>query len=258
MFFRGESFKDFLRFYPVVSAIIALQVVVWAIMYFNLPYGREIYYYGIGQNLAIQQGDYWRILTPIFMHDVNGITHILFNSFALVLFGPALETMLGKFKFIFLYLGSGIFANLFTYLIDTDSTILHLGASGAIYALLGFIVYLIFFVPGMLDPVSRQIALTYTFIGIIMTFIQPGVSIPGHVFGLVGGFAFGPILANNLNVYRPQYTRRRKQSTEGVNFDPNRWNKRRRRLRINPNLSAILWWVIIILAALGFIATLIF
>lgn len=253
MFFRTESLKDFFRYYPVVSGIIIIQVVIWLLMYFETSLGFTILNEGIGMNALVGQGEYWRLVTPIFLHDWQGITHILFNSFALALFGPALEQMLGKVKFVILYLGAGIFANVFDYLIAMDSTTLSLGASGAIYGMLGLIVYMIFFTPGLIDPASRQLVLTYVMIGLVMTFIQANVSIPGHVFGLIGGFSFGPLLVNNVNPYRRPRPRPRRTHHSGVNFDPNRWQKRRR-FKMNGNVSAILWWVLLILAVIGFIA----
>lgn len=251
MFFRTESFRDFIRFYPVVTFIVALQILIWLPTYLGTNFGMQMLEFGIGSNILVNQGQYWRLVTPIFLHEWNGIFHILFNSFALVLFGPALEQMLGKFKFIILYLGAGIFANVFTYLINTTSLTFHLGASGSIYGLLGLIAYMIFFTAGLIDPGSRQLVLTYLMIGLVMTFIQPNVSIPGHIFGLLGGFSFGPLLVNNVNPYRPRYSSRQRKHSSGVNFDPNRWQKRRNRFRINPNVKAIIGWIILALFIIG-------
>src|SRR5690625_2698943 len=135
MFFRNESFKDFIRFYPVVTTIVAINLILWLLIYFPNPLSDIIYWGGIGSNTAIAYGQYWRLVTPIFLHSPQGISHILFNSFSLVLFGPALEQMIGKFKFGFVYLFTGIVGNVFTYLVGVSE--LHLGASGAVYGLLG-------------------------------------------------------------------------------------------------------------------------
>src|SRR5690625_7985599 len=94
------------------------------------------------------------------MHSPQDISHILFYSFSLVLFGPALEQMLGKFKFILVYLFTGIVGNVFTYIIGAND--LHLGASGALYGLLGLFVYMSFFRNDLIDPVSKQIVTVIT------------------------------------------------------------------------------------------------
>lgn len=249
MFFRNESFKDFIRFYPVVSAIIGLNVILWLLMYFQTSLGDLIYVWGVGWNVAVTAGEYWRLVTPIFLHAPNGLTHILFNSFSLILFGPALEQMLGKFKFIFVYLFTGIAGNVFTYLIDMESLTFHLGASGALYGLLGLLLYMSFFRNHLIDPASKQIVVVISAIGIFMTFIQPGINIAAHLFGIIAGFALGPVILNQVQPFSPWRNQRRVVRKEGLSYNPNRWDKKR--FRINRNVSSIIWWIIFILAILG-------
>lgn len=140
MFIRTErSVKDFMQFYPIVSTIVIINIAFWIITSFIPILGDIILHVGIGHNLSVYHGEYWRIVTPIFLH--GGLGHVIFNSFALVLFGPALEQMLGKIKFIIMYLLTGIAGNLGTYFIDPVSMTPHLGASGAIYGLFGISIY---------------------------------------------------------------------------------------------------------------------
>lgn len=251
MFFRNESFQDFLRFYPIVSAIVAINVILWLLMFFPNPVGQLIYTWGVGWNMGIDLGEYWRLITPIFLHAPNDVSHILFNSFSLVLFGPALEQMIGKFRFILVFLMTGIVGNVFTYLVGTDY--LHLGASGALYGLLGLLLYMSFFRNDLIDPASKQIVTIITLIGVLMTFIQPGINISAHIFGLIAGFALGPIILINAVPYSPwRNQRRRVVRKDGLSYDPNRWDKKR--FHLNGNVSAIIWWIILILAVLGILS----
>ncbi|WP_342706539.1 rhomboid family intramembrane serine protease [Pelagirhabdus alkalitolerans] len=236
-----------------MSSIIAIQVIVWLLMFLQTSIGITAYNLGIGSNFAISQGEYWRFVTPIFLHDWQGIGHLLFNSFALILFGPALEHMLGKLKFIMVYLGSGIAGNIFTYLVDTELTQFHLGASGAIYGLLGLLIYMVYFTPKWVDPASRQIIFVFVVIGLIMTFLRPGINEAAHLFGFIGGFAFGPLVTMNMTPYYIRRSVRKPRKTAGgVQFDPNRWNKKR--FRVSRNTSSIIWWIILILAVLGILS----
>lgn len=206
MFLRTErSLKEFYTFYPVIFIIVIINVLLWLIIdLLRLKIGISIYNFGVGHNLSIHlYGDYWRLVTPIFLH--AGLGHLVFNSFALVIFGPALEQMLGKVKFIIAFLFMGIAGNFGTYLIDPTSPVPHLGASGAIYGLFGIYMFMVLFRKDLIDPMNAQIVKTIFFIGLIMTFITPNINIAAHLFGFIGGFALGPIVLTNAS---PFYIRR--------------------------------------------------
>src|SRR5690625_4841464 len=193
MFIRRErSLKEFISFYPIVSILIGINLLLWFMTDFlQLPIGYTIYNWGIGHNLSVYHGEYWRLVTPIFLH--GGLGHVVFNSFALVLFAPALEQMLGKMKFIFAYFFTGIAGNVGTYIIDPVSNTPHLGASGAIYGLFGIYMFMILFRKDLIDPANAQIVKVIFFIGLILTFVQSNINIAAHIFGFLGGFALGPL-----------------------------------------------------------------
>jgi rhomboid protease GluP len=192
MFVRTEDFRSFLRYYPVVSFIIFFQMIIFIWTAFSfLPFSSFLLSKGIGSNLWIAYGEYWRLVTPIFFH--GGFGHVFFNSFSLVLFGPALEQILGKTKFVIAYLGAGIIANVAIYLLEGPGYT-HLGASGAIFGLFGIYVYMVYLRKDLIDSTNSQIVLTILVIGLIMTFVSPNVSVLGHIFGLIGGLILAPPL----------------------------------------------------------------
>ncbi|QED46367.1 rhomboid family intramembrane serine protease [Cytobacillus dafuensis] len=188
MFTRTESFKEFLRFYPIVSIIITIHIVLYFISV--LPFFPNLWLYEnfAGVNLYIVEGQYWRLITPIFMH--SDFPHMLFNSFSLVLFGPALEQMIGKWKFIFVYLISGIAANVATLVLE-PLTYIHVGSSGAIFGLFGFYAAATKIRKDLISKGNSQIILTIMVIGLIMTFLQPNINVTAHLFGLLTGFLLG-------------------------------------------------------------------
>lgn len=247
MFIRNERFNDFIRFYPVVTIIVAIQLLLWLFGILSPSFGNLIQQYGAGVNLLIDRGEYWRLLTPIFLHSPYGVMHVLFNSFSLVLFGPALEQMLGKFRFIFTYFLSGIIGNFFTYLFDPSAFFIHVGASGAIYGLFGVYLYMVFFRKRLIDPASSQIVTTIFIIGIIMTFLRPGINIFAHIFGFIGGLALAPIMLRKANPFSPWRNKRRERE-DGMKFDPNRWNKRQFSWK---NVLWIIFGVLVVLGAIG-------
>ncbi|KAB2328577.1 rhomboid family intramembrane serine protease [Cytobacillus depressus] len=194
MFIRTESFKEFLRFYPIVSIIIFIHLVLYVIS--KIPWVPHLWMYEnfAGVNLYIADGEYWRLLTPVFLH--SDFTHMLFNSFSLVLFGPALERILGKGKFIFVYLIAGIAANIATFLIE-PLTYIHVGSSGAIFGLFGYYASIILFRKDLMSKANSQLILTITIIALIMTFLQPNINITAHFFGLLAGFLLGIAFLKN-------------------------------------------------------------
>lgn len=85
---------------------------------------------------VIHGGQYWRLLTVMVLH--AGIVHWAFNSYALYIFGPTLEALLGRVRFLALYIGSGFAAAGASLLLS--HTQLGVGASGAIFGMLGALV----------------------------------------------------------------------------------------------------------------------
>ncbi|WBX80666.1 rhomboid family intramembrane serine protease [Virgibacillus salarius] len=251
MFIRNErSIKEFRQAYPIVTTLVIIHLGLWIIIdLLQLPFGDTLYQFGAGSNYYIHQGEYWRLITPIFLH-VN-LTHALFNSFSLVLFGPALEQMLGRTKFIIAYLAAGFIGNLGTYLFGSlDFSFVHVGASGAIFGLFGIYIFMVTFRKHLIDQTSSQIILTIVIVGLIMTFIRQNINIYGHIFGFIGGFAIAPIVLTGAKMYNHWATvaTRRNHSDDSIQFDPNRWNKK----RFPAKWKNHIWWIIFaILVFLG-------
>ncbi|CAM5216519.1 Rhomboid protease GluP OS=Ureibacillus acetophenoni OX=614649 GN=SAMN05877842_111142 PE=3 SV=1 [Ureibacillus acetophenoni] len=84
MFIRRENFKQFIKFYPVVSFIIAINLIIYIL---TIPSEmRELLFtYGMSVNLLISNGEWWRVVTSTFLH--ADFFHVLFNMFSLFLFG---------------------------------------------------------------------------------------------------------------------------------------------------------------------------
>lgn len=255
MFIRTErSVKEFIQFYPVVSIIVIINLALWLFIdVLQLNFAMDFYKWGIGHNFAVYHGEYWRLFTPIFLH--AGFAHVAFNSFSLVLFAPALEQMLGKIRFIFAYLTTGIVGNLGTYIIDPTSNTFHLGASGAVYGIFGIYIYMVLFRKDLIDQVNSQIIKTIFVIGLLMTFITPNINIPAHIFGFIGGFALSPLLLINVRPFSMARNRPIvRESSQSVQFDPNRWNKKRFLTR--KTKKNIFWAIFGLLVLLGIMSRL--
>ncbi|MFC0560480.1 rhomboid family intramembrane serine protease [Halalkalibacter alkalisediminis] len=246
MFIRNESFYSFRRSYPIITILVAIHLILFIWMNF-LPGGRSILAIGIGNNLAVAYGEYWRLITPIFMH--IGIGHVIFNSFSLVIFGPALERMLGKFKFLLVYLLTGIIANIATFYLG-NPYMQHLGASGAIFGLFGLYVYFVIYRKDLIDSANSQLVITILLIGLVMTFVNSNINVLAHLFGLIAGAALAPLILIGV---KPYYASRVVADDGPPTFDPDRWQKKR---VTNKRIKKGLWIGFAILVAAGILARL--
>lgn len=87
---------------------------------------------GMKENLAILQGEYYRLFTSMFLH--AGLAHLFFNAFALYSFGMDVERFLGTARFIAIYVLAGLAGSVASYVTSPNPS---LGASGAIFGLVG-------------------------------------------------------------------------------------------------------------------------
>ncbi|UOQ91795.1 rhomboid family intramembrane serine protease [Halobacillus shinanisalinarum] len=252
MFVRTESFKEFLKFYPIVSGLVLINLLLWLfISVFQFNFALDLLRAGVGNNYLVSQGEYWRLVTPIFFH--GGFSHALFNSFSLVLFGPALEQMLGKVKFITVYLIAGIAGNMGTYIVAPDAFYQHLGASGAIFGIFGVYLFMVLFRKHLIGSANSQIITIIFVLGLFMTFARPNINVLAHVFGLIGGFALAPPLLKNARPFSVWQNRAKHEniSRSSAGFDPNRWKKRSSKGKGYGKY--IIWGVIIFLVALALV-----
>ncbi|WP_438313278.1 rhomboid family intramembrane serine protease [Sporosarcina sp. FA9] len=186
MFIRRESFSQYIRLYPIVTILLAANIILFILT--MLPFiGDVIYETGMGVNAYIAAGEWWRFFTPMFLH--AGIMHLLFNMFCLFVFGPELEKLAGKTRFLTIYLLSGIFGNVAVYFLK-DLGYAHVGASGAIFGIFGAFGALVYYTKKML-PELRQVILPIIAISVVMTFIQPNINVTAHIVGLIVGFLIG-------------------------------------------------------------------
>jgi membrane associated rhomboid family serine protease len=145
---------------------------------------------------GVAEGEWYRLITAAFLHvplnqGTFGITHILFNMWALWVLGPQLEQVLGRVRYTVLYFLSALGGNVLLFLVDPGQPAL--GASGAIFGL-----FAAFFVVGRRLGVDTRGIAFLILINLMFTFTFSGISWEGHVGGLITGavlaaaFAYAP------------------------------------------------------------------
>jgi membrane associated rhomboid family serine protease len=178
---------------PIVTyAIIAVTAFVFLLQWIpGLGVTNALLYAGVYSDPAYGAFQPWRMLTAVFVHSQGFIFHILLNMYTLWIFGRILETMLGHWRFLALYLVAGFAGSLGVLFLSAPQTAV-VGASGAIFGLLGaFLV-----IQRRMGADTRGL-LVLLGINLVIGFI-PGVNIAwqAHLGGLVGGALIGLILVN--------------------------------------------------------------
>lgn len=145
--------------------------------------------FGAKTNTLVQTGDWWRLITPIFLH--IGVLHILTNGVTLYFVGTILEPLIGHVRFFTIFLLSGITGNLTSFAFGADNTIAA-GASTSLFGLFAAFLALAFIYRE--NNVLRELGKTFAaliIINLLLDFTMSGIDIWGHVGGAVGGFLLG-------------------------------------------------------------------
>jgi membrane associated rhomboid family serine protease len=152
---------------------------------------------------GVSDGAWWQLVTSMFTH--VEVWHIGFNMLALWFLGPMLEVVLGRARFLAVYLASGLLGSAAVMLFSASHG-QTLGASGAIFGIMGAVAVLALKVGGQAQSVLGWIG-----INLVLTFTLSGISWQGHLGGLLGGLLLGAAM-----VYPPKRQRRVVQWTSVV------------------------------------------
>lgn len=195
IFLRYESFRSYLKLYPVTSALLAINLIMFAIL--ELTGGSQNILNLIRWGALIKAPSLdpfgleqpWRYLSAMFLH--IGWEHLLFNCFSLLVFAPPLERLLGHIRYVVFYLLSGIAGSLLSLMLYDDSLRVGLsaGASGAIYGVLGAFLHIVLLQRHKLDEASRKTVITILVIGVLMSIFIQRIDLLAHVGGGFAGFA---------------------------------------------------------------------
>lgn len=174
--------------YPVTSSLLLLTTGVFLSMLllrgFDYESVQTVYDFGgvLGAEIQVDPSQSWRLLAAMFVH--VGLQHFVLNMVTLYFLGRIAEDLFGSKAFLALYLLSGLMGNLFVLVFSPE--VVAAGASTALSGLFATIVSLRFIAR---SPYIRYLSQRYTaliLINILFSFM-PGISLAGHLGGLVGG-----------------------------------------------------------------------
>ena len=176
--------KVFSKKYPVITyALIAINIIMYCLAVIGELTGKfDLYTMLAVQKNHLQNMELYRLITGAFMH--SDIMHLFCNMYSLYILGPELESFIGKKKFAFIYFISLLAGNL---LAAITSTAWCVGASGAIFGLLGGLLYFGYHYRIYLGGALKQQIIPVILINLFISFMIPSISLSAHIGGLVGG-----------------------------------------------------------------------
>ena len=211
MNYQSNNFKTL----SITKILISINVIIFVLMYvpfFNLY---EFIYVNfvssgimdntISSTTIFENGNFYRLLTANFLH--GGPTHLIMNMMGLYILGEPTESMIGKKKFILMYIVSALCTTLLCAFINIwfNPNIFEpvIGASGAVLGiggcLAGMALYRKFFKIHHIFEIDYQPLLVMLGLNIALGLV-PGISFAGHLGGILGGFATGFLYAHIVEV----------------------------------------------------------
>jgi len=190
----NSTFHLYLKSYPITLFIIFVHLFCFTLMWIPFVPHQPLYKRFIGVNLYISEGEIWRLVTPMFIH--VHFAHFFYNTISIAMMGPIIEGLLGKWKFLLLYLISGIAGNAATF-VFLPLTYTHTGSSGAIFGLLGCFLFFALTKRLHIPRQNQTILLLIIGIFVIMTVFESDINITAHAAGLFSGLLYSWIFSRN-------------------------------------------------------------
>ena len=168
---------------PVVTY--ALIIINLFVFLFPMFYGNTEQVYNLFASYGpfVKMGEYYRLLTAAFLH--ANIAHLIFNMYALWIIGMQLESFIGRWRYLVVYLFSAITGSLLSVIVTPDAV--SVGASGAIFGLLGALLYFGYHYRVYLGTVIKSQIIPLIVINLLLGFMVPGIDNAAHIGGLIGG-----------------------------------------------------------------------
>ena len=184
---------------PIVTyVLITLCLLMFVVSNFGVD-TLTLIKYGANVGSLVKDGEIFRLISYLFLH--AGIFHIFFNMYSLYIIGPRVEDFFGKWKFLLIYLISGISGGLLSIAMNGD--VVSVGASGAIFGLFGALLYFGYNYRGYIGAIIKSQILPIVIYNLLLGFFISGIDMWGHIGGLIGGlisaYVFGTIENKKYN-----------------------------------------------------------
>lgn len=197
--------------------MIGLNVIAFIILYYSHLFGgtdEMIRSGALSWYYVKNKGEYYRIITSMFMH--GGFEHLFNNMIVLFFIGDNLERAAGKLIYLVIYFGSGIIAAIssISYNMYKGNVGFSIGASGAIFGVVGAILYILIVNKGHLEDISTRQIVLFVIFSLYGGYTSAGIDNIAHIGGFLGGLLIAVLL------YRKPKNHRKEQIKKNINSCP--------------------------------------
>lgn len=182
----------------VANVVIFIAMVIGGAGLWHAPNEVQLHW-GANFGPATQDGEWWRLGTAMFLH--FGLIHLLLNAFSLWDAGQLVERMYGRWRFVSIYLLSGLFGNLLSLVVQGNQAVAG-GASGAVFGVYGAALMFLWRERAAITRGEFKWlfggGIAFSILAIIMGFMIPGIDNAAHIGGLGAGLLLSIVMARTI------------------------------------------------------------
>lgn len=191
-------------FTPVNTIIIAVNVVFFLILHYSSLFGGEeqmVEKGALSWYYVLEQKEYYRVITSMFMH--SGWSHLFNNMLVLLFVGDNLERAAGKLRYLFIYFGAGILAGSTSISynmwkdygqLSLEGSTLSIGASGAIFGIVGAVLYIVIINRGRLEDINTRQMILFVIFSLYGGVSNVRIDQAAHIGGFISGILLAALL----------------------------------------------------------------
>ncbi|TAH73872.1 MAG: rhomboid family intramembrane serine protease [Anaerolineaceae bacterium] len=179
------------------TIFIVANIILYILVHHTVIFGESVYALQKGAlswYIIKEEGEYYRLLTSMFLH--SDFEHLMNNMLVLFFVGDNLERAAGKIKYLIIYFGSGIIAGIssISYNMIKERLVLSVGASGAIFGIVGAMGYILLVNKGHLEDISSRQIILFTVFSLYGGIANANIDNVAHIGGFIGGIILAFIL----------------------------------------------------------------
>lgn len=176
--------KHMQRFTPITYTLILINIVIWLCMVLYLNRFSDVKLLEVGGlvHFNVVHGEWYRLISSMFLH--FNFEHILMNMLSLFIFGKIVESIIGSWRMLIIYIISGLYGNFVS--LSFNTTTISVGASGTIFGLIGSIFVIMYLSKNFNKKMIGQLLIALVVL-IVFSLFMSNINIMAHLGGFISG-----------------------------------------------------------------------